>query len=490
MSYHQSDSRNNRPSLIAEARKRMEDARLPAVVINNFERLLKKVVEGDTGIIPEDSIESAGAVDSLASIKGNATFTRLGTAALNQLAVVRLNGGLGTSMGLSGAKSLLPVRGGLTFNDVMIGQLRSLRRDVGVTIPFIHMTSFSTDTDIRSVMASTTDLTVPGLPPVFQQHKHPKIYAGSFLPAQESDDELNWNPPGHGDIYAALIASGVATRLLAQGKRYMFVANSDNLGATVDPTILGYMISANCPFLMETCLRTENHSKGGHLARDITSGRLLLREVAQAPRTLSGQPIPEFSDIQKYNQFNTNNIWLDLQAVVDVANTNGGCIPLPLISNIKTVNPRDKTSQRVIQIESAMGAAIQVFAGARALQVGLDRFMPVKTTNDLMLTCSDVFELTPEFHLIDNPERGHLAPPSINLDNKYFGMIQDFSDRVKVVPSLRHATNLTVVGDVVFAAPLEIIGNVTILGDPTGQRHIPPHIQRLENTQLTLGQLV
>lgn len=481
------DPRTHELSPLAQARQRMEAARLPSVVINNFERLLTQVVEGKTGIIPEESIESAGTIDSLAKIKDNAEYARQGEAALNQLSVVRLNGGLGTSMGMSQAKSLLPVRGNQTFNEIMINQLRSLRTDFGVTIPLIHMTSFSTDADIRSAMEAAPDLHVAGLPPVFQQHKHPKVYADSFLPAQESDDELNWNPPGHGDIYAALIASGVAEELLAQGKRYMFVANSDNLGATVNPTILGYMIESKSPFLMETCLRTKDHSKGGHLARDIASGRLLLREVAQAPRDASGQVIPEFSNIERYNQFNTNNIWLDLQAVVDVAKQHDGCIPLPLISNAKTVNPRDKASRKVIQIESAMGAAIQVFEGAKALQVGLDRFMPVKTNNELLLTRSDVFVLTRKAHMIVNPDRVDPALPSISLDAKYFGMIQDFSDRVKVVPSLRRATSLTVAGDVVFDRPVEIVGDVTILGDPSGQRGIPANISRLENTQLRLG---
>jgi UTP--glucose-1-phosphate uridylyltransferase len=451
---------------ISQAQAKMRHAGLPQPVIENFTRLHAQVAAGSTGVIEERQIAPVGELTKLEQL---AEYRRAGLEALNSLVVIRLNGGLGTTMGLSSAKSLLPVREGRTFNDIMIDQLRALKKSTGAHIPLVHMTSFSTDDDVRRIMDAATDMRIEGLPAVFQQHKHPKVFADSLAPTDDSEEELNWNPPGHGDIYAALIATGLAEKLLAQGRRFVFVANSDNLGATVDPSILGYIIAKSCPFLMETCIRTAADSKGGHVARYKENGRLLLRESAQAPKTSSGQISPEFGDIAKYDQFNTNNIWLDLQAVVEVAQSNNGCIPLPLISNSKTLNPRDPRSPKVIQIESAMGAAIELFEGAIALQVPRERFVPVKSNNDLLRIRSDLYVLTQEAHLVQNPGRTLPGLPTIALDPKYFGMITDFQDRMRFIPSLLHATHFEVNGDVILSKPLAVHGKVTITADPQRQ---------------------
>ena len=326
------------------------------------------------------------------------------------------------------------------------------------------------------------ELSYSGLPTTFQQHKHPKIYLDTMLPATEVDDDLNWNPPGHGDMYSALIESGIAARLLELGKRYLFVANADNLGATVDPCILGYLAQKKAPFLMETAERTFADSKGGHLARRRATGRLLLRESGQAPTTSCGDLSPEFRDISLYRHFNTNNIWLDLEEVVKTAAEHEGIIPLPLISNRKTVNPRDRSSQKVIQIETAMGAAIEVFAGACALQVPRTRFAPVKSNNDLLVVRSDAFELSPSFNLVAAAAEGSL--PSVQLDPQYFGLLSDFEARIKVVPSLRNARALVVKGDVLFDRAVTIVGSVTIAASGPVQSSIPAEIQCLQDQEL------
>jgi len=204
---------------------------------------------------------------------------------------------------------------------------------------------------------------------------------------------------------------------------------------------------------METCKRTEADIKGGHLARDKRTGQLILREVAQAP-TVDGQVVPEFSDITRYDQFNTNSIWLDLEHVVKIARLHNGCIPLPLIRNIKPVNTEDPTSRKAIQIETAMGAAIGVFGGARVLQVPRERFISVKTTNDLLLVRSDRYHLSDGGRILPHHECGHNPIPRIKLDPKYYAMIGDFSERVLVPPSLRAAESLTVIGDWIFDRPI------------------------------------
>lgn len=471
--------------LKAAATKMQADG-LPVSVIKNFERLFDDVLHGKTGVITEEEIEAAHDIADLSDIQRCEGTVARGEYLLDSLVVVRLNGGLGTSMGLGRAKSLLPVKDGLSFNDIIALQLKALQARFGVSIPLVHMTSFSTDADVRSAMAGYAELSSGGLPVSFLQHRHPKIYLDTMMPANEQDEELNWNPPGHGDIYAALIASGLAEKLVQMGKRYAFVANADNLGATVEPAILGYFADSGAPFLMETAERTAADAKGGHLARRKSTGRLVLREIGQAPTQPGGDIIREFQDVSKYRYFNTNNIWLDLKAVIEVARSHDGVIPLPLISNKKHVNPRDRSSRKVIQIETAMGAAIEVFEGALALQVPRNRFAPVKTNNDLLVVRSDVYRLNGDFTLTVAPSRRAAGLPLVSLDSNFYGLIKDFESRIKVVPSLVEAESLTVVGDVVFDHHLSVIGKARLVAAAGEQRTLPREIARIENGEINL----
>jgi UTP--glucose-1-phosphate uridylyltransferase len=471
---------------MVKASERMKEHGLPAPVVTNFERLFESVLQGQTGIITEQEIAPVQELDTLEKLHADPKFAAEGTRILDTLVVVRLNGGLGTTMGLERAKSLLPVKGQHTFNDILALQLRALGKKTGVSIPLIHMTSFSTDADVKNAMEAYSDLNALRLPRTFLQHRHPKIYADTLMPASESEEELNWNPPGHGDIYAALLATGLAEQLLAAGKRYLFVANADNLGATIDPSILGYLASSGAPFLMETAARTKADAKGGHLAVRSSTGRLVLRESSQAPTTPSGEIIPEFQDVDRYKHFNTNNIWLDLEAVVKVAWEHQGAIPLPLISNRKTVNPRDKSSRKVIQIETAMGAAIEVFEGSRALQVPRSRFAPVKSNNDLLVVRSDVYLLNENFTLTVNPERTREGLPLVSLDPAYFGLIKDFEARMRVIPSLVEAESLSVKGDVTFDHPVQIVGRVSVVTKDSLPKTVPASTSILQSGEHSL----
>ena len=472
---------------LEQATEKMREAGLPQTVVKNFERLFTDVLQGKTGVITEEEIEPVDDIVSFEEIVDSKETVALGEQLLKSLVVIRLNGGLGTTMGLDRAKSLLPVKDGLSFNDIIARQLLDLRKRFGAEIPLVHMTSFSTDEDVREAMISYPELSPDGVPVSFLQHKHPKIYADTMMPAHESDEELNWNPPGHGDIYAALLASGLAQKLLDSGRRYVFVANADNLGATVEPAILGFFAQSKAPFMMETAKRTKADAKGGHLARRRDSKRLVLRESSQAPTSASGGVIHEFQDISKYQHFNTNNIWLDLQAVVDEASKHDGVIALPLIANKKTVNPRNRGSRKVIQIETAMGAAIEVFEGAVALQVPRNRFAPVKSNNDLIVVRSDVYELGSDFKLVRNPERSQMDLPLVSLENTYFGLIADFEKRMRVIPSLLHAVSLSVEGDVTFGHRIEVRGRVSVVSESDSGSGIPEEITTIEDKEYVIG---
>merc|ERR1719472_245753 len=175
---------------------------------------------------------------------------------------------------------------------------------------------------------------------------------------------------------------------------------------------------------MECAQRTEADKKGGHLANG--SQGLLLRESAQCP----DEDEKAFQDVSKHRFFNTNNLWVNLPALKATFEKFNGILPLPVIKNGKTVDPRDKASTKVLQLETAMGAAIACFEGARAILIPRTRFAPVKTTNDMLALMSDAYIVTNDYRMILAPARNG-TPPNVKLDGKY-----KFVDALnKLVPS-------------------------------------------------------
>jgi UDP-N-acetylglucosamine pyrophosphorylase len=360
-------------------------------------------------------------------------------------------------MGLEKAKSLLTVRDGLTFLDLIALQILHLRKeaDSGNLPRFLLMNSFSTSADTLEFLKKYPALGGAGEVEMMQ-NKVPKILSSSLKPLSwPADPDLEWCPPGHGDIYASLSGSGWLDRLLGEGIVYAFVSNSDNLGATLDPALLGYFAGSEAPFLMEVTARTKADKKGGHLARRLSDGRLILRESAQCPKA----DVNAFQDISLHRYFNTNNLWIRLDRLKEILEANDGMIPLPMIRNEKTADPRDAKSPKVCQLETAMGAAIESFAGAAAISVGRDRFAPVKTTSDLLIIRSDTCTLTADHRLELLSER-HGQPPIVTLDSHYYKLVDGLEKLLRdAVPSLRRCHHLTVTGPAVFAPGVVITGD-------------------------------
>jgi UTP--glucose-1-phosphate uridylyltransferase len=352
-------------------------------------------------------------------------------------------------MGLTGPKSLLTVKAHKSFLEIIIGQAARFN------IKQVFMNSFSTQAATEDALRSIAPAEAPL---IFLQNRFPKILQDTLAPASwPANPDLEWNPPGHGDIYTAMIASGVLDRLLEQKIRYALICNSDNLGATMDEGILGYLASQDLPFLMEVARRTPADAKGGHLAMN-TKGDLILRESAQFPAHSQGR------DINIYGFFNTNNLWVNLTALKQLADEQK-TLSLPLILNPKTLDPRDADSPAVYQIESAMGAAIALFQGARAVQVPRHRFFPVKTCQDLLAVRSDAFLLNDKWIMMPNPET--VPPgPQIELDPRFYHKIDMFDARFpQGPPSLAQCTRLRVKGDILFEGGVTIVGDVTVTND-------------------------
>jgi len=436
---------------LPEFLQKMKNEELPPRIVDTFAHYYEKLVTGESGLISEKEIRPVRR-DEIAAAEEVEAYAQAGQAAFAEAVRITLNGGLGTSMGLTGAKSLLAVKDGRSFLDIIVEQARHHK------ITLVLMNSFNTDADTKSALENTAPQQDVRS---FLQHKFPKVLQKDLSPAQwPQNPELEWNPPGHGDVYTALVTSGTLDALLQEGIRFAFISNSDNLGATMEASLLGYFAEKRFPFMMEVAEKTPSDVKGGHIARH-ENGRLVLRESAQCP----DRDKPAFRDIERHRFFNTNNVWINLEYLRDLFEREN-IIELPMIVNPKTVDPRDESSPAVYQIETAMGSAIGLFEGAAAIVVPRSRFFPVKKCNDLLAVRSDGYVLSESGSLTVNPERRRRGRPAvieIDLDPDFYKKIDQFDQRFPAgPPSLVDCESLTVEGDVVFGAGVAVSGNVTL----------------------------
>jgi UTP--glucose-1-phosphate uridylyltransferase len=422
--------------------------------VRSFESALRRVRAGEATMLASSELEPAPGVPSLDDLPEADPAV-----ALERVAVIKLNGGLATSMGLQQPKSLLEAREGRSFLDVTIRQILELRRRHGVRLPLVLMNSDVTRAHTADALAAYPELAVDGLEPDFLQSMVPKLEAETLEPISwPADPSLEWCPPGHGDVYAALRGSGMLAALLERDFRYAMIANADNLGSSVDPRIAAYLAAERVPFLMEVVEGTEADRKGGHIARRRADGQLVLRETAQTPP----DDAESFRDYRRWRFYNTNSLWIDLRELETTLADRSGGLELPVIVNSKTVDPRDPDSPAVVQLESAMGAAIGSFPGARLLLVPRTRFVPVKTTDDLLLLRSDAYTLTDDGRVLPSPECAARLP-YVELDKRHYKLIDDFESRFPGgPPSLRAARRFVVDGDVTFEEGVVITGSVEL----------------------------
>jgi UDP-N-acetylglucosamine pyrophosphorylase len=436
--------------------------------ISAFLDMLDRTLTGESGLLRESEIEP---VAGLPELEEKPAPPPAEPGLLDQLAVIKLNGGLGTSMGLNRAKSLLAIKGPDTFLDFIARQilhLRSTARAGGLR--FYLMNSFNTRQDTLKYLAKYPQL-ARAEPLDFVQGRVPRLDAGAFAPvAWPRQPDLEWCPAGHGDLYPCVVASGLLERLLTQGIRFLFVSNADNLGATVDARLLTYFAQSDLGFLMEVARRTPSDNKGGHLARRVADGRLVLRESAQCAAT----DAPQFQDIARHRFFNTNNLWIRLDGLQTELNRHGGTLPLPLIQNRKRLDPRNLDSPEVLQLETAMGSAIACFARAGAIVVPRSRFSPVKTTADLLALRSDAYEVTADARLVLTAARAG-QPPEIHLDERHYRRLPDFDACFPAgAPSLAGCDFLKVKGRVIFPAGVRCLGRVEFHNPAPEPRTLEP----------------
>lgn len=377
---------------------------------------------------------------------------------LDKLVVLKLNGGLGTTMGCTGPKSVIEVRNGLTFLDLIVMQIENLNSKYGCKVPLVLMNSFNTHDDTLKIVEKYTNSNVDIH--TFNQSQYPRLVVEDFLPlpCKGQTGKDGWYPPGHGDVFPSLKNSGKLDLFLSQGKEYIFVANSDNLGAIVDLKILSHLVQNKNEYCMEVTPKTLADVKGGTLIS--YEGKVQLLEIAQVP----DEHVSEFKSIEKFKIFNTNNLWVNLHAIKRLVEADA--LKMEIIPN-----PKEVDGVKVLQLETAAGAAIRFFDNAIGINVPRSRFLPVKATSDLLLVQSDLYTVVNGF-VIRNPVRNNPANPTIELGPE-FKKVSNFLSRFKTIPSIIELDSLKVTGDVWFGAGVALKGKVTISAKSGAKLEIP-----------------
>jgi UTP--glucose-1-phosphate uridylyltransferase len=384
---------------------------------------------------------------------------------LSKLVVGKLNGGMGTSMGCVGPKSLLMVRDNKSFLDLILEQVENLNQEWEQKIPVLLMNSFYTHEATQAHLDTLNcSFEIIG----FQQNIFPRLQAEGLTPltAEKFRDQAFY-PPGHGDFYQCVLQQGILQRLIDAGREILFISNADNLGAVVDPAILNYMDEFNIPFLMEMTPKTAEDVKGGTLYQQ--AGKLKLLEIARVP----DDKIDDFCDQKKFKVFNTNNIWINLVALKK--RLSQGPLNLTVLVNQKMV---EKTA--IVQLETAIGSALECFEGAVGLNVKRDRFLPVKKTDDLLLIRSNLFNLD-NGQLKRNPKRKSQDLPGIKLGD-FLQNIENFQNSFPIIPDLIDLEELKIKGHVRFEGAASIKGRVNL--DGVNRTLILPSGVKIENESL------
>ncbi len=415
--------------------------------LNAYWEMITQYRQGPAKIQDWDSIKSPDSQNLLDFSSLPVPNDSRTAAQLSRLVVGKLNGGLGTSMGCVGAKSLVKVREDKSFLDLILEQITSLNQEWEQKIPVLLMNSFYTHDETQAhLCGSETSSDIIG----FRQNKFPRLYAENLSPlSPDKWGDQACYPPGHGDFYRCIWEQGILQRLIDSGREFLFISNADNLGATVDPVILNYMDESQTPFLMEMTPKTPADVKGGTLYQQ--DEKLKLLEIARVP----DDKVEEFCDQEKFKVFNTNNIWINLIALNN--RLKQGPLDLTVLVNRKNI-----TGIPIVQLETAIGSALECFKGAVGLTVSRERFLPVKKTDDLLLVRSNLFTLD-KGRLKRNPNRRLQGLPEIKLGD-FLQNIENFQKSFPVIPDLIDLEELRIEGNVQFSGEASLRGRVHLEG--------------------------
>merc|ERR1711915_1152485 len=263
-----------------------------------------------------------------------------------------------------------------------------------------------------------------------------------------------------GDFYQSLHNSGLLDEYVEGGKKFCFISNIDNLGATVDLNILNLCLTQSREFIMEVTDKTRADVKGGTLIN--YEGKIRLLEVAQVPK----EHEEDFKSVKKFNVFNTNNLWMNLASVQRIVDEN--TLDMEIIVNPKTLD----NGLNVYQLETAVGAAMKCFENAVGINVPRARFLPVKKSSDLLLVMSNLYSLD-HGALIMSPKRMFPSTPLVKLGDNHFKKVSAFLSRFGSIPDMLELDHITVSGDVTFGRGVSLRGTVIIIANHGDRIDIP-----------------
>jgi len=279
---------------------------------------------------------------------------------LNKLAIVKLNGGLGTTMKCSKAKGCLEVVDNKTFLDIFINQVIFVNKKFSSNMPIVLMNSEYTETDTQVILDKYSEqVDIYCFNQEFLYRYYEEELENDVIRLHETR-----YPPGTGNFYESLYNSKVYSLLKERGIEYLFISNIDNLYARFDNKIYNYVYENKIPFLMEVCKRTETDKKGGTPV--LWKDKYHLLELAQ----VNSVDYDDFTNISKFPYFNTNNFWIRLDEIKND-------LDLYIISNKKTIN-----NEKLVQLESVIGSAYSLINNSKIIEINRDRFFPVKTLDD------------------------------------------------------------------------------------------------------------
>ncbi|TDH66723.1 hypothetical protein CCR75_005974 [Bremia lactucae] len=447
----------------------------------NFLKLFRKYSKVKKIAIDWNSVKppTNSMMMSKASIENCPSDMNLRHELLDKLVILKLNGGLGTTLGCEGPKSAIEVRQDLSFLDLTVRQVEVgvlgdldnesasvhdanyLNSVYGVDVPLVLMNSFNTHEETVRIIRKYRmhNLSIH----TFNQSCYPFIVKETMLPLPNTKyDRLTrekWFPPGHGDVYNALFESGLLESLINEGKEYIFISNVDNLGAMVDLDMLYHMINEDSEFVMEVTEKTRADVQGGTLVSYKDKPHLL--EASQVP---PGH-MDDFRAINKFETFNTNNLWVNLRAIQRL-------VAQDLIDIEPLVTFRTVKNHKVVQLETAAGEAIHLFKNFIGLKVPRSRFLPVKSSSDLLLVQSNLYQIK-HGSLIMNPARTTPTIPIVKLGLE-FQSAKEYLARFKHgIPNITELDHLTVAGDVKFGSNITLKGTVILVANEGAHIDLP-----------------
>jgi len=326
----------------------------------------------------------------------------------------------------------------------------------------VLMNSFNTDEETKKIIHKYAHSKVKFL--TFQQSRFPRFYKDTLNPVPKpglsSDstfDPKEWYPPGSGDVFPSLQRCGLLDKFIKEGKEYIFISNVENLGAVLDLKILAHMFATKPEFSLEVTDRISTDVTGGFLVK--YHDKVHLMELSQVPPSEASHFTP-----RNFRYWNTNNLWVNLQAIKRLLNENSLQLDF-VVTNVASDSHRNQ-----ILLETPAGMAIQNFA-SEAIHVPRIRYRPVKSTSQLMLAQSNIFQ----FHkgeMIMNPRREPPTVPLIKLGEE-FSTVSEYSKRIKAIPDLVELEHLTVSGDVYFGSDIMLKGTVIIVANHGERIDIP-----------------